>query len=217
MALAGEHLDEVLLQLEPGVVGADGDARHQPSLRSALPPDELRRCDVAGAIAAHSSVCVTPMPLDPRTPVHHRRRPVRSSTPTASTRRWTRRLLMCSAIGDGQRPTPGSAVVPDSAIDPRRQPADLEVRRPGVPDRPAPRARRPGETGVHHDGRQQPAGAGQRHAPTRSRPASSTSPSSPAARRGARACRARKAERELDWPTAPEGQVPRDRSATTST
>jgi len=32
-----EQSDQMLLQLVPGVIGADGDSRHQPSLRTTLP------------------------------------------------------------------------------------------------------------------------------------------------------------------------------------
>ena len=39
VSLRREHADEVLLQLVPGVVGADGDSRHPPSLRSAAVGD----------------------------------------------------------------------------------------------------------------------------------------------------------------------------------
>jgi hypothetical protein len=35
MAAGGQQADEVLFQFEPGVIGADGDSRHLPSLRSA--------------------------------------------------------------------------------------------------------------------------------------------------------------------------------------
>ena len=81
-----------------------------------------------------------------------------------------------------------AATIPDAAIDPRRQPADVAVRRPRRSSIAQQLGLTPARDRLHADGRQQPAEPGQRDGRSRSSAGDSTSRSSPAARRGARAC-----------------------------
>ena len=171
MAAVAEQPDEVRLELEPGVVGADRDACHRP--------------DPTWARA--STPRVPSVTLDPRTPVHRRRRPV-----PPPRRRRRRRPRAGRADGGGRssrRPpaTPGSTAPPDvdsirvvSSLSWRyRNPAWVLAERLGH--------RRP-RAGVHVGRRQHAADARQPDVARDPARRARRRPSSSAARRGAPGC-----------------------------
>ena len=190
VAARPQQPDEVRLELEAGVVGADRDACHRA--RSYGPRDGRPL----------GSPAVT---IDPRTPVHRRRRPV---PPPRRRRRRRPRAGGADGARDRRRgaPTPGSPAH-RRRLDPRRQLAVVAVRQPGVGRRRAPRPRPRASSPTRR-----PAGTRRSRSSTRRRstswPARLDVASWSAARRGGRGCGPASSGAILDWPKAPDDQPP---------
>ena len=191
LVLTFEYPDQMLLQLVSGMIGADRDSRHQPSLRSALP--------------AVNSLSVAGMAVDPRAPVIVGVGQIAQHTDNLD-EALDPSLLMCSAIGEatvdaGLRsiPNPQSVRVVNLLTWRYGDPAYLIAQQLGLS---------PEETAYTTMGGQSPQALVNATADEIVAGGLDIAILAGGEARRTRV-RARKAEHELNWPTAPEGQVPR--------
>ncbi len=193
VVIGSEHGDEVLFQLVPGMIRADGDSRHPASLW-------LRRLSTQPAPLPWAV-----MALDPRTPVligvgqtvQHTDDLVEALDPT---------LLMCSAIGEATFdaglatiPNPQSLRVVNLLTWKYGDPAYLIAQQLGLT---------PIETAYTTMGGQSPQSLVNATATEIQAGDLDIAILAGGEARRTRV-RARKADVDLDWPTAPEGQTPR--------